>query len=1007
MNGLIHFSVHNRKVTVILVVILMISGIISYTSLPRQENPDVTSPSAMITTIYPGASAEEIESLITKKIENEISILEGIENIESISSSNVSVVIVTINYSVDKDEQWSNLNKIINSIKDDLPEGSHAPEIDTENMVETAGLIITLSGEGFSYDKLSYFAENIKNDLLRVDGIKKVNIEGALEKQVYVEINLNSLDKTELSVEDVYNLLLIQNINIPSGSLDTSSGKINVSIPGTFEDIHDIENLVIHISDNFGITRLKDIANIHMGYNDDVKKFKTNKNPSVLITGYFKDDQNIVKIGKDVEDVLNKKLANLPQNIKAEKLVYQPDEVKNSINKFILNLLEGILFVIVTVFIGMGYKNAAIVSTAIPFSIFLTFTIMRYMKIDLHQISIAALIIALGILVDNSIVVTDAIQVKLDEGVEPVKASIDGALETSGPVFSSTLTTVAAFAPLIALPGEAGEFTKSLPSVVIISLTASYFAAMLLVPALTCIFKGKVKMILTGKNRTKKLFASMLQTGLKHSVVTIVSIFAFFALSVGIGLYFLPVEIFPFADKDYLYIDVTNEKKGDIRNTEDLIDEISKILDKEENITGYTSSVGGYLPKFYLTVATGADSDHNGQILVFLDSSKSIDKNSYSNYLEELFKKTLIGSRIEVKQPAITAPGSDIEISMYDNDKGNLYSKGEYALREISGLESINSTWSNIPKSVYQYNLKIDEDIASLMGLTKYDIQRQVNIALNGTGTSKLSTKNKEYDIYLDSDIDSLADLENLKIKSSFTGNKILLKQVSEVNLKSLIPIIYRYNRFPAITINCDVKDSYNTQESQLKIEELVKNSVEDTNILMDYGGEKETVTKYLGGIAEAALYALAAIYVILLIQFKSSRQALIILLTVPLSIIGSLTGLYIFKQPFSFTAGLGFASLIGIVVNNAILLLEHINSEIKKGISIKDACESSLNRRFRPIMLSTITTVMGLLPLALSGSSFFTPMAVTLMSGLIVSTFFTLIVIPTMYNSIFNKTKK
>ncbi|SHJ02239.1 Multidrug efflux pump subunit AcrB [Dethiosulfatibacter aminovorans DSM 17477] len=1007
MKGLINFTVHNRKVAVVLAVIIMISGVISYSSLPRQENPDVTSPSAMITTIYPGASAEEVESLITKKIENEISIIEGIENIESISSGNVSIVIVTINYSVDKDEQWSNLSKIIDSISDELPQGAYPPEIDTENLVETAGLIITLSGEEYSYDKLSYFAENIKNDLLRIEGIKKVNIDGNLEKQVYVEMNLDSLDKTNLSVEDIYNLLLIQNTNIPSGSLDTSSGKISVNIPGTFENIHDIENLVIHISNNFGITRLKDIAHIYMGYEENAKKFKTNNNPAVLITGYFKDDQNIVEIGEQVEYVLNKKLSELPATLEAEKLVYQPDEVKNSINKFIVNLLEGILFVIITVFIGMGYKNAAIVSTAIPFSIFLTFTAMRYLEIDLHQISIAALIIALGILVDNSIVVTDAIQVKLDEDVDPVRASIDGAIDTSGPVFSSTLTTVAAFAPLIALPGEAGEFAKSLPIVVIIALTASYISAMLLVPALTCIFKGKAKMILPKKNRTKKLFSTMLQFGLKHSVLTIVSIFSFFVVSIGIGLYFLPVEIFPYADKDYLYIDVSNEKKGDKDSTEKLIDDISRILDDEENIAGYTSSIGGYLPKFYLTVATGANSDHTGQLIVFLDDSKLIDKTSYADYLEKMLVDTLIGSRIEVKQPAISSPGADIEISMYDNDKKSLYSKAEDALREINSLESIKSTWSNIPKSVYQYNLEIDEDIASLMGLTKYDIQRQVNIALNGTDTSKLLTQNDEYDIYLESDIDSLGSLENLKIKSSFTGNKILLKQVSKVNLKSLIPIIHRYNRYPAVTINCDVKDYYNTQDAQVQIEELMNKTIDDTNILIDYGGEKETVTKYLGGIAEAALYALAAIYVILLIQFKSSRQSLIILLTVPLSVIGSLTGLYLFQQPFSFTAGLGLASLIGIVVNNAILLLEHINSEIKKGISIRNACESSLNRRFRPIMLSTITTVMGLLPLALSGSSFFTPMAVTLMSGLIVSTFFTLIVIPTMFNSIFNRTSK
>ncbi|MBV1757568.1 MAG: efflux RND transporter permease subunit, partial [Dethiosulfatibacter sp.] len=814
-------------------------------------------------------------------------------------------------------------------------------------------------------------------------------------------------NKTSLSMEDLYNLILIQNIEIPSGSVYTDSGRISVSIPGAFKSIQDIENLIIDISESFGIVRLKDIADIYMDYDSDAKKFEENGSPAVLITSYFKDNQNIIATGEEVQVMLNDLIESMPDDLYVTNVVFQPDDVAESVNRFIMNLFQGVAFVIIVILIGMGYKNAAIVSTAMPFSILLTFTVMRYMQIDIHQISIAALIISLGILVDNSIVVTDAIQYRIDEGYSLIEASIIGAEESATPVFSSTLTTVAAFAPLIALPGEAGEFARSLPLVVIISLTASYVSAMLFVPALSSIFLSKTKDGKQKKNRVKTLFNRSLNIGLQHGAITLILTFVLFFLSIGVGIYFLPIEIFPYADKNYVYIDVSNENKGDRTSTEALMNEINTILDEESAITSYTTAIGGYLPKFYLTVAPGADAEHSGQILAYIDETADIgSREAYIKDLKNRIDSRILGSKIEVSLPAITAPGSDIEIVLYSDDKDVLYSYADELFVKINNMESIDRIYSDIPRSVYQYEMAMDKDYAGILGLNSYDIQRQVNIALNGLKASSITTTYNEFDIFLSSNIGSMADLENLMIKSSFTNNKILLKQVTTLELKSQIPIVYRYNRLPAVSLECTVRDGYNVQDSQNHIETLVSSTIGGTGIRVDYRGEKETISKYLGGIAEAALYALAAIYIILLIQFKSSRQTLIILLTIPLSIIGSMAGLYIFRQPFSFTAGLGLASLIGIVVNNAILLLEHINNAIKEGDTVMDSCISSLNRRFRPIMLSTITTIMGLLPLALSGSSFFTPMAVTLMSGLFVSTFFTMIVIPTMYNSIFNQAK-
>lgn len=999
LNKLIKNAVRGRKVTILISIVILLYGIFSYYYLPRQENPDVTSPSALITTVFPGASAEDITELVTKKIEDEAAKIDGIEYIESISSNSFSAVIVTINYDVDKEEQWDKLRNVIEAVQ--LPEGCYNPVIDTESIVETAGMIISISGENYSYDQLEDFAQEIKYSLMNIEGLRKVDIEGKVDKKVFVKIDIEKLNQYAVSIEDIYNLLKAQNVEIPSGSIETDSTKIDVKIPGSFQSLDDIKNLIVTASQNGSVLRLSDIADVYFGEQDS-KKYLNNGDNAVLITGYFNENKNIVLIGDKINESIEKAKEALPDNVEVYNVTFQPQDVKKSINDFIFNLIEGIAFVIIVVLIGMGLRNALIVSTAIPLSILAAFIVMKLIDIELHQISIAALIIALGILVDNSIVIADAIQVKINEGIDLKKASIEGAKESSGPVFSSTLTTIAAFATLIVLPGEAGEFAKSLPIVVIIALIASYVTAMFITPTLASVFFRENKKMNKQNSKSRRLFNKMLNIGLKHGRLSVISVFTVLIISIGVGIWVLPLEIFPYTDKDYVYIDIKNEKKGDIKSTADLIKDIEGLLNEEKAIENITSSIGGYLPKFYLTVSTGASSDDFSQLLLNIDLSKDKefnDKEKYALHLQKKLEDNVPGAEINVKLLAITAPGSDIEVRLSGNNRDDLNKAAETIKSELALLESTYNVNYDITKEEYEYYLNVNTDEASLLGLTRYDIQRQINIALNGAAATIYKNDGKEYDIYLKSNISDINMLENLAIKSSVTNNKILLKQVADIELRNVMPTIKRYNRMSSVEITSEIKPGYGTQNTQSYIENKILPNMDLTGISVSFGGEKETIFKYLRGILVAAIFALAVIYIILLIQFNSLLQPIIILMTVPLSIIGSIFGLWIFRQPFSFTAGLGLASLIGIVVNNAILLIEYINRARKQGMLVKQACINSVQKRFRPIMLSTITTIMGLVPLAFSGSSFFTPMAVTLMCGLAISTIFTLVIIPTLYN--------
>jgi len=1004
MNKFISFLLGKKYIVMSVFALIMIFGFLSFYYLPRQENPDITSPAALITVIFPGASAQDVELLVTKKIEEEATKIDGIEKVDSISNNNFSAVIVTINYSVDKEKQWNNLKKYIEDIKDELPAGCYDPVIDTDSMVETAGMLLSISANNFTYDQLENYADELKNKLINIDSISKVELSGNVEKKVYVDIDVMKLNMFSISIEDIYNLFQAQNLEIPSGSIKTDSGKINVKVPGSFESLKDIENLIISVSEQGGVVRIKDVSEVYFGESEGVKKIYNNGNNAVILATYFKSDKNIVLIGGKIDNAIKETKEIIPDEINIDKITFQPDDVKFALDNFILNLFEGILFVIIIVLIGMGIRNAIIVSISLPFTIFATFIVMYLLKIDLQQISIAGLIMAVGILVDNSIVVADSIQVRLNEGNTQKEAALKGVLESAVPVFTSTLTTIAAFATLFVLPGEAGEFIKSMPLVIIIALIISYVVSILVVPVFSTIFFKENKKLNNSNSKTRLLFTQVLNISMKYKKTSILSVFILLFVSILVTLLVLPLEIFPFTDKNYIYIDVVNQNKSDLISTSELTKDVENLLSNEIAIENITSSVGGYIPKFYLTAPAGTDSEDFAQLIIKFDLSKdkSFNKNKekFMMHIQNKLNNNIIGANISAKLLAITAPGSDIEIYVTGQNRNELIETSEYIkyeLIKIDGLYNVNNT---VTDNKQEYYINVNDDIATMMGLTKYDIQRQINIALSGVNATVYRNNGKEFDIFLKSNISNITELENFKIKSSATGNKILLKQTADIGLNSSMPSIARYNLSPVIKVTAEVYSGYSTQVIQNNIEKTVNSKYHDNNnINISFGGEKQTVLKYLTGLGIAALISLATIFIILMIQFSSALQPLIILMTVPLSVIGSIFGLWIFNQPFSFTAGLGLTALIGIVVNNAILLIEYINRARKDSLNIEEACKSSVRRRFRPIMLTTITTVVGLVPLALTGSSFFTPLAIALMTGLMVSTILTMIIIPTLYS--------
>ena len=991
-------AIRNKKITFVMAAAVMIFGLYNYFIIPKQEDPDITPPFAMMTAIYPGASPEIIERLVTKKIEDKLVEIEGYDYSQSYSRNSASIVIIRLKNGADIEKAWRMLRQKMDDLQGELPEECSKVDVETD-LADTTGIIVSLSGEKYSYEELEFFAEGFKNELMKIEGISRFDINGVQKKEIKIIADIDKLNQYTLSLQDVVNIIKAANVEIPSGTIEGNS-TINVMVSSKYEDIEDIKNTIVYVSPSSGLSvRLKDIAQIDMGLEDSNYKVKYNGKNSVLLTGYFVKNKNIVDIGKKVEKTISKLMDKLPLDVTLDKILFQPEDVAKATNNFILNLIEGMIFVIIVVFVGMGLKNAIVVSAAIPLSIMATFVVMSLLGVKLHQISISALIIALGMLVDNAIVTSDAIQVRMDRGDDRLDACISGVREVAVPVFTSTLTTVAAFIPLLMLDSVAGEYVMSVPLIVIISLSASYMTALFVTPSLAYIFfkPGKEK---NKKHLMRKLFMSLLDGAIKRRKLTVVLSLVVFALSIFTALK-LGLQFFPYADKDMMYINITSERNNDLIKTEEITEDVFSILKEQAEVKFYTGAVGDGLPKFYNAIPISTPSKDFAQVLIRVDlkKGKRFKNNSeFSDYLQSEIDKKVAGGKVVVKMLELAEPtGAPVVIRVSGDNMDTLVHTASVIkslLKEIPGTMNIEDDHAD---RIYQYDVDLDRSLAAYYGLSSYDVQNEINIALMGRVPTKLRQQGREYNIRVEGNIRSKEDLENLMVKSSITGNKALLKSVAPISIHHQYPQIKKYNRDMTVMVLSDVKSGYNPVDIERSLEEKLKDA-DIGNVSIVFDGEREKIMQYFGDLGVSAVFAVLLVYIILLFQFKSFLQPFIILLTIPLSVIGSIFGLALFRQPLSFTALLGIVSLAGIVVNNAIILLDYINTERTYGDDVNTACIDAVNKRFRPIMLTTITTVIGLIPLAFGGSSLMVPMAVSLMSGLMVSTLLTLVVIPVVY---------
>ncbi len=1001
--GIIAGAIQRRRVTITVVIFLLLFGFVRYIELPKQESPDISVPYAMVYCVYPGANPEDIEKMVTKRIEDEVSALEGIDKLTSQSKNSVSVVIIKLNESVSDeeiDETWAELRWRMTDLQAELPAFALPVEVNTD-LISTAGMLISLSSTHYTYEEMELYAEEVKEALTSIDGVSRFEITGKQEEELQILVDFKKMNQYNISYDQLSKLIVASNLAIPSGVIEDEYGKIQVSATGMYSELDEIANTIVYGSQESGaIVRLKDIAEVEFVPASSNYKVKDDGVPALLLTGYFESGKNVITIGDDVEATIAALKKDLPEDLRFDTIVYQPDDVETAVNTFMINLIMGILLVILVVLVGMGPRNAIIVSLAIPLSIALTFLGMDGLDLKIHEISIASLIIALGMLVDNAIVVGDAIQMRIDVGEDRLTACVDGVKEVAIPILTSTMTTIAAYAPFLLLNNTAGKYMHALPLVVMMALLASYAIALLVTPTFAYMF-FKPSHERLKKSRVKDLYGRLLVRAMQHRGRTLAGVLVV-AIAIGSLALFLTMSVFPFKDTDLLYVDVYSEVDGDLARTEAVSDQTVSIMKEFSEVGKVSQVIGDGFPKFVTTLSPPIRSSDYSQVVFRYSLEESEiyeDQQDLVNGLQRKLDQELVGGQAFVRQLQLAEPRVyGVSVKLIGDDLSKLANSAVDVQEILMDIPGSIEVGNNAANRIYEYYLDVNTDRAAALGITKYDIQNEMNLALRGREVSVFREEGKESNIRLVSTMETLEDLENLAIYSQRTGNKILLKQIADVELKSELPIIRHEDGKRIVSVYANAGKGYDPISIENQLETELKKR-DWKGITFSYDGERESVSRYFGDLIPLGFLSLALVFLILLVQFNSFLQPVIIMATVPLSLVGSILGLTIFRQPLSFTALLGMVSLMGIVVNNAIVLIDFINSERAQGHDVQKACQEAVNKRIRPILLSTTTTVIGLIPLAIGGSSLFQPMSIALIFGLLVSTVLTLIVIPVVYS--------
>ncbi len=999
------FSINNYQFTLTVFVALLVLGILSFIAMPQREDPVVEIPNSIVVAVYPGANPEDMESQVVDVIEEAVNELDDLKEVSTIIKDGVSVTEVESLFGGDPDDKYDELLRQVNQIRDQLPNDLYQLDVRKISTSTVNIMQMALVSEKASYQRMKEEAERLKKVIEDVDGVKKVEIEAYPEQEVRIALNPVLMTEMNISLDDIERAIQSNNANIPGGAVKVSNRLFNIKTSGAYDDLREIKNTVVG-SYQGKIIYLKNIAAVYFDYEDDRWLGRFNGEKAIYINTQQKDGYNIFDIANPIKEKVNE--ISLAGDIRLEYVFDQAIGVKERVSGFLSNLVQGIVLVGVIIFLLLGARSSSIVMMAIPLSILIGLWVVGAAGFSLQQMSIAGLIVALGLLVDNSIAIIENIERFIGEGYSRKEAAIEATQQLIAPITSATLTTVLAFVPIMMMPETVGAFIKALPVTVIATLTASLIIAVTLTPFIAS------KVLKEGNQAQKRTtvtfrriqnfvagpYRRSLNWVLQHRFLTI----SLAGLSLVGALLLFPlvgVSFFPKAEKPQFRITVSLPNGSNLDATDKAVRYVESVLDTVDAIKYYASNVGHGNPRIYYNIAPVNYTSTYGELFVML---KEYDIDAFYQLLSDLrmtfaaYPDARIDVREFVQGPPSEAP---IAIKVFGDDLDQLqdYAREiENIVKTVPGAINIENPLRNNSTDLF---FKINRDKAMMLGVPLHVIDKSIRSFVNGATVGKYRDKSaEEYNIVMRYDFEEQFELEdfNQLTVNSVAGHFIPLKQLADIEFSEAPSLISHLDNDRTATILADLDNGYTLDPVIAGIKTQLDNIDWKEGYNYTFKGDLENRNESFGGMGIASVMALLLIFGVLIIQFKSFTQPLIIFSALPLAIIGSILALFITGIPFSFTAFVGLTSLIGIAINNSIVLVDYANKLREEGKSVVEAAIQAGEVRFIPIVATTLTTILGLLPLTLTGGSLWAPMGWTIIGGLLTSTTFVLLLVPVLY---------
>ncbi|MCM0759578.1 MULTISPECIES: efflux RND transporter permease subunit [Sporomusa] len=1001
--NLTEWALHHRQIVYFFIALLIAGGIFCYQNVGRMEDPDFSIRQMVVTVDWPGATARQVEEQVTDKIEKKLQDTPGLDFLRSYSRPGKAIIYVNLKYDVVTSAQlrptWLEVRNMVNDIKPTLPEGVQGPYFN-DRFDDVFGCIYALTGDDYSYEDLRGKAENIRRIFLGVPSVRKADLVGVQSEKIFIEIETTKLSQLGLAPSDITGAVQAQNAMTASGMIETASDNVYVRISGIFEDMDDLKNLPIR--SNGHTFRLGDIAKIERSYIDPAEpKLFYNGQPAIGIALSMENGGNILTLGENLDKTAAQIKKDLPLGLELNTVSNQPKVVKESINEFVKSLTEAVVIVLIVSFLSLGMRSGMVVAFCIPLVILGTFIFMKVFSIDLHKISLGALIIALGLLVDDAIIAIEMMIVKLEQGWSRFDAACHAYTSTATPRLTGALITCAGFVPVGFSKGSASEYVGSIFSVVTIALLLSWVVAGMITP-LFGYHLVKVAPAMPGHDiydtKFYRKFKQVLHWCLTHRPLVLGITTALFIGSMVL-MTAIKQEFFPPSTRPELLVELRLPAGSSLTATEEEAKRFAAEFAQDDNIANFTYYTGQAAPRFVLT-AFPPDADTNFAEFVFVGKDLKA-REHLREKAEKLLSTQFPNVRGNVK--VVTTGPSDpypvmLRVSGYDHDKVRAISQqAQEILAANPHLYDVNLEWTEKGKVM---RLTIDQDKVRMLGLNSQTLASSLEALLSGTKVSEFREKDKTVGIVFRIAAHDRSDLEQIKNLTIYTGNGkyIPLDQIATISYDAEDGSIWRRDLKPTITVQANITDKITgndaTYEAYDKLKEL-KASL-PPGYTIEIGGTTELSEKATRWLLQPVPVMVIIIVTLLMFQLQNIPKMVLTLLTAPLGVIGASLALLITGKAIGFVVQLGLLALAGIIMRNSVILIDQIEQHLKAGESMWESIIHATVTRFRPIMLTAAAAILGMLPLV--SSIFWGPMAVAIAGGLLGATILTLLVLPTMY---------